>query len=330
MPLSIEFPTSIDSSMRNEYIQCERKGLYGYFRHLKPKGSRPHLDAGGAFAHGVEVARKLFYSSPPLPFLANLSPSEKADRCAGAGALAAYLARLEDDDPEKAPFKTAIRVCFAVIDYFREWPLETDPIKPYINVLGEPAVEYRFAVPIDVLHPTTGEPILYTGKFDMLASYDGGYWPVDEKTASRLGPTWSQAFDLRGQFIGYCWAVREQGLPVMGCIARGIGFLANEVSFQQVPIRFPTWLIDEWYEQLLVDVRRMIRVWVSGRWSKVYGEACGAYGGCQFKPLCLRPNPEEWIESLFKVEKWSPLDEQKYPATDYLMEAIQSWPASTM
>lgn len=317
----VPFPTFIDSTIRSAFVSCETKGFRSYFQHWKSKRISHHLSAGSAFAHGIEVARKLYYSRDDVvSSLLPSSPSARADVSVAAGALAAFFARPLEDSPEEADgAKSADRILDAVIKYFREWPLETDPIVPYVNPHGVPAVEYRFALPIDVEHPETGEPLIYSGRFDMLAQYDG-FWPVDEKTASRLGQTWAQQFDLRGQFLGYCWAVREQGYQPRGVIARGIGFLKNETTFQQVPVRYPPWLLDEWYEQLVLDVNRMKLAWYNQRYSKAFGEACAEYGGCQFKPICTRPNPDEWLSNLFQVLPWNPLEDHEHPATDFIME----------
>lgn len=322
------FPKAFDSSTRTSLSSCGLKGAYSGLHHLKPKRESNHLVAGSCFAHGIEIARKVYYTETPVDsgtsyaFFPDLPPAERAEIAAAIGAVASFLAKPEETAEEALGFKSAERLYWAVLHYFNEFPLERDPIRPYINVRGEPAVEYKFAIPTHVQHPETGEPILFTGKFDMLSCYDGQYWPVDEKTASRLGPTWSSTFDLRGQFLGYTWAIREQGYDCPGVIARGIGFLSKETTFQVAPIRYPQWLTDQWYEQFCRDIENFKVQWYINDYNQNFGESCAHYYGCEYKPLCLRPNPEEWVNSLYKVDVWNPLASEHYPTTDYILEAM--------
>ena len=57
-----EFPDVIDSSMRSDFVSCPRKGELKNILHWKPKDQSIHLHAGGAYAHGLEVARRAFYA----------------------------------------------------------------------------------------------------------------------------------------------------------------------------------------------------------------------------------------------------------------------------
>lgn len=327
------FPAWIDSSTRLAFTECELKGAYSGLYHFKPKSVSNHLSAGGAFAHGIEVARKIYFtevrrdnssssSSSSFLFFPNLSPAERADIASAAGALSAFLAKPEEDSADALGPKSSSRILLAVLRYFAEFPLDRDIIIPYINPRGEPAVEYKFAIPLPISHPETGEPLLYTGKFDMLAYYNGQYWPVDEKTTSRLGPSWASNFDLRGQFLGYTWAVREQGFECPGVIVRGIGLLKNDITFQVAPVRYPSWLINQWFDQLCEDIERFKKAWENHSYSQDFGESCGHYSGCAYKQLCLRPNPEEWVMTFFQKLEWNPLTEQDYTATDLLYEAL--------
>lgn len=192
--------------------------------------------------------------------------------------------------------------------YFVQWDLGTDTLKPYMPK-GKPAVEFSFALPIPgVNHPTTGDPMLYVGRFDMLGEMPGGaLFVVDDKTTKALGPTWSQQWDLRAQFTGYCWAAREYGHDVQGAIIRGISILKRSNGHAQAITYRPQWKVDLWLDQLIHDVKTMISMWESGRWSLNLDASCTLYGGCPYKALCDVPNPEHWIAGNFEVRVWDPL-----------------------
>jgi len=192
--------------------------------------------------------------------------------------------------------------------YFVVWGIETDSLKPFMNK-NVPAIEFSFALPIpDTKHPVSGDPILYTGRFDMLGQLkSGGIYVVDEKTTKALGPTWTQQWDLKAQFSGYCWAARQYGYEVEGAIIRGISILKRSNGHAQAITYRPPWKIDLWLEQLIRDVNSMIRMWEEGHWEQNFDAACSLYGGCSFKPLCEMPNPEQWITGNYTERVWDPL-----------------------
>ena len=60
--LEAKFPELIDSTMRNDFVSCEKNFEYSRVFGLSSKGGSVHLVAGGAFAKGCEVARSMFYA----------------------------------------------------------------------------------------------------------------------------------------------------------------------------------------------------------------------------------------------------------------------------
>jgi hypothetical protein len=272
------------------------KFFYEHMRHLKSQTPSVHLHAGGAFAQGLDITRKAYYGG-----------GEDAKTAIGLGMLS--LVEFYGDyecPPDSA--KSCESLLSAFDYYFVNWGLETDILKPYMNK-EIPAVEFSFALPIpNCFHPVSGEPLLYTGRFDMLGQLEsGGVFVVDEKTTKALGPTWSQQWDLRAQFTGYCWAAKEYGYDVQGAIIRGISILKRGHGHAQAITYRPQWKIDLWLEQLQADVHSMIKMWKAGKWESNLDASCSLYGGCTFKPLCEVPNPENWIEGNFDVRVWNPL-----------------------
>ena len=56
-----EFPSKIDSSMLTCFDSCRHKFFREYILGLAPYAISPDLHAGGAMAHGFELARKAYY-----------------------------------------------------------------------------------------------------------------------------------------------------------------------------------------------------------------------------------------------------------------------------
>lgn len=302
-----EFPTFIDSSMRADFVACPRMFYYRHILGLKPAGGKgPHTHFGACFAKGLEVFRRNFYGSAQLPFRESLA--------LGAEAMIRAWGRdtpdPDDTSSESAKKKNFAALCDAYYSYFVQYPPDQDYIKPLI-VNGEPAVEFTFAAPLPggLKHPVSGEPLLYIGKFDMLAVHGNGVFVDDEKTTSQLGPQWANGFKLRSQLTGYVWGAREYGYPVQGAVVRGLSILAKDIGHAMVIEQRPQYMIDRWKEQLIRDVERMLRCWESGYWDFNLDGSCSSYGGCTFLQLDTVKDPLPWIETHYVVDRWDPMAE---------------------
>lgn len=291
----LPFPSLIDSTIRADFVSCPQKYYNSYIKNIRLKASNINLHFGGCFAKGLEVFRIAYYGE-------ELSYSESFAR--GCKSII-----LEWGDFEHPPGhnKSLASCIVAFLEFFNQYPPHTDPIKPLITDSGL-GVEFSFALPIPgVFHPQTGEPILYAGRFDMLANFRDAVFINDEKTCSQLGPTWSSKWRMRAQLTGYYWAAKQFGYPVQGIVVRGVCILKNEITHQKVIEQRPNWDVDRWLIQLVRDVKRMILAWEEGYWDYNLDDACNAYGGCPYLILCTSPDPELWEKTHYYHYVWSPL-----------------------
>ncbi len=141
----------------------------------------------------------------------------------------------------------------------------------------------------------------------MVGEYMSSLWVVDEKTTTRLGPSWIKSFTMRGQLLGYCYAAREFGLPVNGFIVRGLSFLRDYYGHAEVVEVVPDFRLNQWREQIEIDAAQMVASWKAGHFSKAFGEACNAYGGCSYRRLCDKENWKEWWQQHYEVDYWDPM-----------------------
>lgn len=292
------FPEIIDSSMRSDFVACPRMCELKNILHWKPKEPNVHLTAGAAYARGLEVARRAFYADhrPPKEAIA-----------LGLGALMEAYGDFECP-PDSA--KSLDRMLGALEYYFHAFPFEADYAHPHTfeghdgPIIG---VEFNFAEPIDVTHPVTGQPLIYTGRLDAVMDFAAGVFPLDDKTTSGIGPKWSQQWDLRSQFTAYVWGVMKAGIEVSGFMVRGLGILKNRYEKGEAITYRPPWMVERWYKQMCRDVRRMIACWEEGYWDYDLSDSCNAYGGCDYRRICLSEHPEPWLETGFERRKWDPL-----------------------
>lgn len=296
----LPFPHLIDNSMRGDFVSCPKKFYWAYVRNITGSAPNIHLHAGGAFAAGLESARRAFYER---------QMDEAHALKAGLEALIKFYGPIELP-PARSGDKSLDNVIRAFDSYFQRYPLASDIIKPLITANGKAMVEFNFTIPLEIKHPQTGEPLLYGGRSDMIGVMHDALWVTDEKTAASLGETWAAQWDLESQFTGYAAAARLHGYPVAGALIRGVGLLKTKISHSEVTVYRPDWIIERWWQQLHRDVKRMLQNWEEGYWDLALAKSsCSAYGGCLFDMLDKQPDSEHarYIEAYYRPRNWNPL-----------------------
>lgn len=291
-----EFPVVWDNTMRTALIECPQRFAYEHLYHFRPHRRNVHLHAGAAWATGLEVARRAFYVE---------GKDEEAALTAGLNALAVAYGDFEP--PPKSP-KSLPRMMDAFIYFFQRYSLSEDPIQPFVGPNG-PMIEFSFVLPLgdDLLHPVTGDPILYSGRADMVALYAGACTIYDDKTTTSLGEQWGKQWDMRAQFSGYSWAAQQYGIPAKQIVARGMGILPTNLDTAiAISYREP-WRTERWLYQIKRDIRRAMQLWQEGYWDLAEADACGSYGGCIFRRTCASPDPLPWLKTDFVRRRWDPV-----------------------
>jgi hypothetical protein len=298
----VSFPERVDSTALSAARLCSRQWYWNWLRHMEPKASSIHLVAGGAYARGLEVARRLFYTGDPRFYL-------NIDACLPYAWRAAvdHWGFFEANPEEN---KQLWRILEAIDLYFREFPPASDHVQPMRWGSGKPAIEFTFAFPLQgTVHPVTGNPILYTGRLDMIGERSpGSLWLVDDKTCSQLGAQWAYQWDLRSQFLGYMSAISDAvRKPVEGCLVRGMCFRKHGYETAEKLVHFHQWQAEEWLDGTTRLVQRLIDEHQQGRYDKAYSDACNMYGGCNFRDLCTHRDPEAWVNADYQQFTWDPL-----------------------
>lgn len=292
------FPSFIDNSALSSFKKCPTDWYYSCVQQIAKSGGNIHLHFGGAFAAGLEAGRNAFYRD-------GLSEAESLKAACGSA-----LKFWGDFEPELESKKNANTLVGALLEYFSEYPLPSDFLRPARISEGKLGVEFTFAVPLPINHPETGDPILYSGRFDMLAentAQAGILFVEDDKTASQLGSQWMRNWLLDSQPTGYCWAAQTFGIPVAGAIFRGVSILKNGFGHAQSIVYRPQWQIDRWYENTLKTIGHMILAWESNDYLMTLDKhACNSYGGCGYHQLCESPEPATWIEMNYEPRIWNP------------------------
>lgn len=295
------FPSVLDSTIIAAFRSCPQKAFLEFVQHFKPRDQSVHLHAGGAYAAGLEASRKAFFVEQ--------RPHDEAVAI-GLQALLQFYGDFECP-PDSA--KSAERTAGALEFYFERYPMDTDAAIPMRLPGGKRGIEFSFTEPLDELHPETGDPIIYSGRMDMMVGFEGMYLGEDDKTASSLGASWSRQWDMRSQFTGYVWGAKRQGIDLNGFLIRGVSILKTKYDTLQAITYRPQWQIDRWYEQLQRDIRRMKQCWEEGYWDFNLDHACEEFGGCLFKRVCLANGDTQ--QALFQMHyqrrRWNPITREE-------------------
>ena len=301
------FPEYLDSSMLSTADSCKQKFFNEYILCITSHGRSPDLHAGGAFAMALELIRKLFYEK-------NVPLQQCYQRV-----FPHFVRYWGDFEPPLGHQKDFINTWMAVEEYFLTYPPDTDTIQPYKDATGKHAIEYNFSIPMNVLHPETRQPMLFVGRFDLLAYYLDTLVIVDEKTTKSLGSQWANQWDLRGQFLGYTFAVQHHGLPCVGALIRGIAIQKTQYKHAQVLAIYPQWQVERWWREANRKAQELINMWMKFKdctdtrkavdtFTHSYGEACTAYGRCPYaESICTVEEPWNWYDT-FERRVWNPLD----------------------
>lgn len=319
--MSLIFPEIIDSSMLATFKSCPQKFFLEYCQDWKPKTPSVHLHAGGAFAHGLKVARRAFYEGvvetmTVAPFdgvehkrwvtaeMPEIKGNAEDSVAYGLQALIAFYGSFQCPADSA---KSLERMCGAFEYYWDNYPLQWGEGEPITMASGRRAIEFSFAEPLEILHPVTGNPILYCGRADCIFTRAGGVWICDEKTTQQMGASWAQQWDLRSQFSGYAWAAHRLGIRCDGVIVRGIAIYKAKYETMEVPSFRSEWRLDRWEANTISWIQKMIDCYHSGIWQYNEDSECASYGGCPFRQVCSSEDPQPWLETYFERRKWNPV-----------------------
>lgn len=289
------FPTVIDSTLMAAFKSCPHKAHLEYIQHWKIRAESVHLVAGAAYASGIEAARRAFY----------IDGKGEADSVALG--LAECLRAYGDYQCPADSAKSAERTAGALEFYFSHYRLGQDKAVPMVLPGGASGIEFNFLEPLEIVHPETGEPLLYSGRMDMMCEYEGMKLGEDDKTTSQLGASWPRQWDLRSQFTGYVWGAARAGIKLDGFLVRGVSILKTKYDTLEAITYRPAWMLERWYEQLHRDLRRMIASWESGYFDLNLDHACAEYGGCPFKSVCQMRDPTPLLRQQFERRRWDPV-----------------------
>lgn len=304
------FPEIVDNTMRANYRKCPMSFFQEHLLCRVMGADNIHLVAGGAYAAGMDAFRKSYWTKDTDVY-------KNYDAAIDAGIVAlikhyGYDERREASEEWAKSPKSCERLIEAFMDYWKQYHPRASIGKPvYVN--GQVASEMGGFIPLDVKHPVTGEPLMYSIRWDFAEERNGDLWLGDDKTTTSLGASWASQWTLRSQFMGYVYgAKRLFGLNPVGIIARGTGILKTQINHMEVPVLFKPHLLEKWWVQVNKDFQAMVDSWESNNWDYDFADGCAAYGGCKFVDACGSKLQHRVLDSM-PIRVWNPADPENSP-----------------
>lgn len=300
---------AVDSTSLGAFKTCPRYYYYSVVCGLVPRVESPHLTFG-LLLHG---GRERYDHG---------RAKGQNHESALAGALAWALRETWDRElhrpaswgtPEKNR-GTLVRTLVWYLDQYGP----SDAFETVRLADGRPGVELHFGFHSGYQTKLTGEPVVFCGWLDRLASLDGATYVLDVKTTkSALGPHWFDGFTPGNQFSMYALAGQIAfETPVRGVVVDGVQVGAGFARFQRGLVPRPESVLAEWLggayrwlEQMEVAVSRIPESGDPAQAWPMNDTACDKYGGCRFRDVCGRAPDQRRarLEADFKRRVWNPL-----------------------
>src|SRR5262245_51831934 len=109
------FPSVVDNTMRSEFIRCPESFRLRFIKNLRQSTGSEHLHGGGAYAKGLETARRAYYGF-----------GKSADEAIWYGFIALTMAYGPKNPDNPKSKKTYQRIVELYWDYFDHFPLQSD------------------------------------------------------------------------------------------------------------------------------------------------------------------------------------------------------------
>lgn len=304
---------AIDSTSLGEFKTCPRKYFYTIVLGYQPRGESIHLEFGllihGAVERFHHAKAGGWTHDESIDQATNWALRESWD--AGTKKPRAIFT----SDPNKNRF-TAIRTLVWYFDQYRDDALETS-----IRADGRPAVELSFSFDSGLRSRLTGEPFLFCGHLDRLATMNSvPYIPDCKTTKHQLDSRYWAQFNPSNQFGMYDLAgAVALGQPSRGIIVDGMQILVGSSRFGRFLISKDEALRQEWLDGAHWWVASLERcaeelpvAAEAGDPSKAFpmnDKSCDMWGGCSFREVCSRSPAARpaWLEANFKKRTWDPL-----------------------
>ncbi len=257
-------PKTFSWSKINSYAACPMLYKHRYVERLQPVRKAPALVLGSCVASGLNAFRQT--GTKDATFSAFTKTWIKEGK---------ILALKKADDPRRS-----VERGLEILDaYIKEYPKEPD------NIV-QPEVSFKIEV---------ASNIVFNGRIDaVIRLNDGSLAIIEDKTTSRLGPTFFTKLKGSSQILWYLWVANKMGLfDVEGkkqmpkCWLNALYIHDKTERFERDITIKSTRTLDLAQKNMLVWIEQIF--WAEKTdtfpYNDVDNDTCSKYGGCDYLPL---------------------------------------------
>lgn len=306
----------VDSHLLKTYRACQMK--YNLFEvlHIIHQTRKAAPSFGIAMHEGIEYFRKAKMAGAKYP---------EAYQIGAERLLEAYKKYMPEEnqlevfqDDRRSP-KNALRIFTGYCEHY-------EPV-----ALKFLYVESPFALYLGRVDTVSGpKEVVYVGIIDGVFEMGGRVYVNDLKsTAWTISESYLEGFKMDQGLLGYMVAARELlNIDTHHAIVHAMWIQAEakdpkrakplDEYFRTKELYWSDDQISEWHRNVLITVKEIELKKQSGEWIMDYGQNCGAFGGCDYRPLCgTEPNfRQQLIAMEYAYGIWSPLEDERMQKLD--------------
>jgi len=159
--------------------------------------------------------------------------------------------------------------------------------------------------------------IIFTGRIDAALHVSNLIWVMDNKTSSRGGGEFENAFRLSLQTRGYTWALQHiLNQPVAGLIMNALVIkpptlkVQNNTELQRISYHYSQDSLDEWYENMCAISADLVSNLVRGYFPQHGLSFKSPCAGCDYSENCQLPREQratDLASDIYRDVTWSPI-----------------------
>lgn len=312
-----------DYSSMSNFMICPRKSENYNVRHREADKSNSPTEFGTLF-HKIEEVRRLNGYTDDIKakhekmiddhFLANpVAPGDHrtADRMRSvlrlyyekfsADGIEAKVYRDEHGPYVERPFK--VELCTIPVNGLIPYP-------PLLVIVNAKTDNRERGFPVRNIH------IVYTGRIDMVLEEAGNLWVWDDKTTSRAGKEFKDAFRLSLQTRGYTWVVNKilqrqiMGAIINGVIIRPLTKTGTGTEFDQFANFYSEDSLSEFEDNVKAHASDFVNCLVRGYFPQTSSSYKSPCIWCDYAENCCLPREQraaDLASALYRDVTWNPM-----------------------
>lgn len=309
----------IDATLLKKYSACQKAFDYFNNQHVVAKQKKAAPSFGIAMHEGIATFRN--HKKAGCRYQESLDAGMKA-------LLTAYKKHMPPEslqevmqDDKRSP-ANALRIFEGYCQHYEPMALKFHHVEvPFAMHIGQ----VSSPTPNSLETVYVPRDVVYVGIIDAVLEMQGRIYVNDLKsTAWSISQNWLDGFQMDQGLIGYTVAARELlGIDTQHALVHGIWIQSPPKSGKGKPLDeyFHTkelyWdqpQLDEWHQNTLNKVQEIVtKQTTNGPWIMDYGQNCGAFSGCDYRPLCWStPAARNQLISMDYIKAiWTPLEDER-------------------